>query len=136
MAARRCLISIREEIRELKFKLVDFHEKYTTHLFLETMPEYDPVYKYCYSTSCRSSPHELQSVDSWLRAISIHMSNRQLRHGGQFSDAVIITPPYLTSEKIKELWIEYEISRLRKKVRVRKLIAPKFSCRNYLLIPF
>jgi hypothetical protein len=125
MASRKSVKAIKEEIRLLRIKLEELLELYRTHLYLETMPVYDPLYKYCYVTSNFTLKYEDQSVDAWLRAIAIHMSRRHVGHGGGYSDAVIITPPRFTSENARDNWIEYRAERLRKKVRVKKPIVKK-----------
>jgi len=125
MPTKKTVSAIKDEIRNLRLKMVDLDEQYRTSLYLETMPDYGPTYKYCYSTSNLNIPSEYQSVDSWLRAIAIHMSKRSLGHGGDFCDAIIISQPYLTSEKQKEVWLDYETNKLSKVARIRKTVLVK-----------
>ena len=125
MASRKNLTAIKEEMRQLRIKIMELEEKYRTHLYLETM-SHSPTYQYCYSTSNFKINGADQSVDDWLRAIAIHMSQRRPGHGGGFCDAVIITTPYrVTSETEKEGWIKYQADKLRKTIRVKKPIVEK-----------
>ena len=125
MPARKSLVAIKEEIRQLHIKLMELEELYRTHLYLETMSS-SPTYQYCYSTSNFTIRGEDQNVDDWLRAIAIHMSRRRPGHGGGFCDAIIITTPYrVTSEAEKSGWINYQAGRLTKKIRVVKPLVEK-----------
>jgi len=117
---RKTLVVVKEEIRQLKLKLMELEELYRTYLYLETMSG-SPTYKYCYQTSNSKINIEFQSVNDWLRAIAIHISLRKPGHGGEKSDAIIITPLYFTDAKSRENWINYESTQLRKKVRLRKV---------------
>ncbi len=111
----------RKTTREKKFeitrKLMELEEEYGTLLYLETMPKYDPVYKYCYATSNFTLTHEQQSVDSWLRAIARHMSKRIPGHGGAKTDAEIVSIPCGLSDAAIERWIEYVTKKLRVKAK-------------------
>ena len=125
MASRKSVEAIKEEMRLLRIKLAELLELYRTQLYLETMPVYGPMYQYCYQTSNLKIKYEDQSVDAWLRAIAIHMSRRLVGHGGGYCNAIIITPPYLTSQSQKDGWVEYMAEKLNKKVRVKKPIVEK-----------
>lgn len=124
MGSRRSLSAIKEDIHLLRIKLMELEQDYRTYLYLETMT-HSPTYKYCYATSNFTLKYEDQSVDAWLRAIAMHMTQRLLGHGGGFSDAVIITPPYFTNANARDNWVKYIGEKLRKKVRVRKPIVEK-----------
>ena len=109
-------------IDELKFdaklKILEAKEEYETQLYFETMPKIDPLYKYCYTSSNWNIPVENQSVDAWLRAIIKHMSLRLPGHGGQKTNAVVITV-LKDYGKYEDLWIEYVSRKLRKCSRSR-----------------
>lgn len=107
--------SVDEQIFEAKLKLVELDEQYKTQLYFETMPEYDPLYKYCFDSSNRSIPAENQSIDAWLRAVIKHMGLRLPGHGGAKTNAVLVS---VNKEigKYEDLWIEYETRKLRKLV--------------------
>ena len=113
--------SIEEQIYEAKLKIVKATEDYQTQLYFETMPEYDPSYKYCFQSSNRSIANENQSIDAWLRAVIKHMALRLPGHGGAVTKAQLISIPENLSDKTKDIWIEYETQKLRKKVTSRKL---------------
>ena len=104
---------------------MELEQQYLTYLYLETMPNNDPSYKYCYQTSSDKIAWLDQSVDNWLRAVVIHMSQRKQSHGGEKSNAIIITPPDFTVGQARDNWITYQAEKLRKKVRVRKVKAIK-----------
>ena len=121
MATKRKQLTLQEEILAQRRRVYELEEQYITLLYFETMPEYGPQYKYCYQTSNFTIPGTLQSVDAWLRAVIMHMSKRHAGHGGGYSKAIVITPGSFTSEHARDSWIDYEIARLRKKVRVQKV---------------
>lgn len=112
-------ITIEQEIFDAKLKVVEADEQYKTQLYFETMPEYDPMYKYCYQTSNRSIASENQSVDAWLRAVIKHMGLRLTGHGGAKTNAVLVSANKEIG-KYEDLWIEYETRKLRKLVAKRK----------------
>jgi hypothetical protein len=101
---------------EAKIKIIEAQEDYETQLYLETMPKVGPLYQYCYTTSNRTVPYEHQSVDAWLRAIIKHMSLRLPGHGGQKTNAEVITI-LKDYGKYEDLWIEYVTRKLRKRSR-------------------
>lgn len=71
-----------QKIRDAQLKILKLEEECATQLYLETMPVYDPLYKYCFSTSNMTIPFEQQDIDAWLRAVIKHMSMRREGHGG------------------------------------------------------
>jgi hypothetical protein len=101
---------------EAKIKIIEAQEEYETQLYLETMPEVGPLYQYCYTTSNFKVPYEYQSVDAWLRAIIKHMSLRLPGHGGEKTNAEVITI-LKDYGKYEDLWIEYVTRKLRKRSR-------------------
>lgn len=111
-----------EKKLEITRKLMELEEEYGTLLYLETMPEYDPVYKYCYATSNFTLPYEQQSIDSWLRAIAKHMGGRRTGNGGAKTDAEIISIPSSLSDEAIERWIEYVTKKLRVKAKRKSKI--------------
>ena len=129
MATKRKDITLKEEIRLQRLRIYELQQEYITMLYFETMPEYDPMYKYSYAISNMKIPGLMQSVDAWIRAVIKHMSMRRPGHGGGYSKAVVITPLAFTSETARDNWIEYEIAKLRKKVRVvkPKVEKPKYK---------
>jgi hypothetical protein len=64
MATQPKKLTLKEEIRAQRLRIYELHEQYVTMLYFETMPDYDPLYKYCYQTSNFSIPGLLQSVDA------------------------------------------------------------------------
>ena len=112
------IAEIKNKSMDMELKIVEAQEEYETQLYLETMPNIDPMYQYCYSTSNRTIPYEYQSVDAWLRAIIKHMSLRLPGHGGQKTNAVVITV-LKDYGKYEDLWIEYVSRKLRKRSRSR-----------------
>jgi hypothetical protein len=129
MATKRKGVTLKEEIRLQKLRINELQQEYITMLYFETMPEYDPMYKYSYAISNMKIPGLLQSVDAWIRAVIKHMSMRLPGHGGGYSRALVITPYAFTTETARNNWIDYEIIKLRKKVRVvkEKVQKPKYK---------
>jgi len=129
MATQRKKLTLKEEIRAQRLRIYELHEQYVTMLYFETMPDYDPLYKYCYQTSNRSIPGLIQSVDAWIRAVIMHMLQRRPGHGGGYTKALVITPMSFTTENARDNWIEYESAKIRKKVRVvkPKVEKPKYK---------
>ena len=111
--------TIDEKLRNEKLSFVDLENEYITRLYFESMPEYDPTYKYCYQTSNNKIPHELQSVDGWIRAVIKHMAQRKASHGGGKTNSVLLTIPQLKTETGVNAWLEYAGNKLRKKIRVK-----------------
>ena len=129
MASQRKDITLKEEIRLQRLRIYELQQEYITMLYFETMPEYDPMYKYCYQTSNIKIPGLMQSVDAWIRAVIKHISMRRPGHGGGYSKAIVITPFTFTSETLRDNWIDYEIAKLRKKTRIvkEKVAKPKYK---------
>jgi hypothetical protein len=129
MAIQRKDITLKEEIRLQRLRIYELQQEYITMLYFETMPEYDPMYKYCYQTSNMKIPGLMQSVDAWIRAVIKHISMRRPGHGGGYSKAIVITPFTFTSETLRDNWIDYEIAKLRKKARIvkEKVAKPKYK---------
>ena len=113
--------TIEEQMYEAKLKIIEAQEEYETQLYLDTMPEIGPSYKYCYATSNWNIPVENQSVDAWLRAIIKHMALRLPGHGGEKTNAVVITV-LKDYEKYEDMWIDFTTRKLRKRAtsRVKK----------------
>ena len=129
MATQRKGVTLKEEIRSQRLRIYELQQEYITMLYFETMPEYDPLYKYCYQTSNMRIPGLMQSVDAWIRAVIMHMSQRRYGHGGGYTRAIVITPQAFTTENERDNWIEYESAKIRKKVRVvkPKVEKPKYK---------
>jgi hypothetical protein len=111
---------LKDEIWQQRKRVVAVREQYITQLYLETMPAYDPMYKYCYSTSNMQIPAQLQSVECWLRAVMQHMNARHTGHGGAASSAVIVTVPKMKSDAEINKWLDYQQDQLR--ARARKIM--------------
>ena len=112
-------MSVRQEIQQQKLKIFELQQQLCTALYLETMPEYDPLYRYSYDSSNMSIPAEYQDMDAWLRAIIIHMKRRKVGHGGGYTDAIILSCPDVVSENMKSAWINYYADKMRQKIKVR-----------------
>jgi hypothetical protein len=110
------------ELRAAKLKVLELEEQYATQLYFETMPVYDPLYKYCYGTSSMSIPYPLQSVDAWIRAVIKHMGLRKAGYGGAATKAVVVSVPALQTQDDIDAWIEDTGKQLRKKVRAKKIV--------------
>lgn len=113
--------SAKQLIRQQKLRIFELEEHYQTLKYFETMPEYDPLYTYCFSTSNRSISSFDQSVDAWVRAVVMHMATRRNGHGGAVTDAVVVSVPQFKSDAAVELWLEYVTTKLRKKARKVKI---------------
>ena len=111
-----------EELKfEAKMKIIEAKEEFETQLYFETMPKIDPSYKYCYTSSNWNIPVEHQSVDAWLRAVIKHMALRLPNHGGEKTNALVVSV-HKELGSYEDMWIEYETRKLRKltKSRVKK----------------
>jgi hypothetical protein len=115
--------TVKEQLDAARFKVFELEQEYQTQLYFETMPDYDPLYKYCYQTSCTSIPYPLQSVDAWIRAVIVHMSLRKTGHGGATTKAVLVSVPELQTQDAIDEWIEGTGKQLRKKMRAKASIA-------------
>ena len=114
--------TIEEQQFEAKIKIIEAKEEYETQLYFETMPKIDPLYKYCYTSSNWNIPVENQSVDAWLRAVIKHMSLRLPQHGGEKTNALVVTMFKDLRQTSEDMWIDYVTRKLRKlaKSRVKK----------------
>jgi hypothetical protein len=114
--------TVEEQLYELKLKAIEIDEEYRTQLYLETMPTVNPSYQYCYATSNFTIPAEQQSVDAWLRAVIKHMALRRPGHGGEVTNALLISIPTDLKTIGMDAWIDYETRKLKKRAtsRVKK----------------
>ena len=119
--------TIEEEIYEAKMKLMELKEDYATQLYFETMPKVNPLYNYSYQDSNMYIPWEYQSVDAWLRAIIKHMALRIPGHGGQATEALVITMYRQLTANDEAMWIDYITQKLKKhnKKRMPKPVTGK-----------
>jgi hypothetical protein len=115
--------SIQQLIYEQKLKIVELEDELLTQKYLETMPEYGPTYKYCYSTSNMSIPGLEQNIDNWLKAVIKHMGTRRYGHGGEKTNAMVISIPDFKNEQNLERWLSYTTDKIRKKATPRKRIS-------------
>jgi len=115
--------SIQQLIYEQKLKIVELEDELLTQKYLETMPEYGPTYKYCYSTSNMSIPGLEQNIDNWLKAVIKHMGTRRYGHGGEKTNAMVISIPDFKNEQNLERWLSYTTEKIRKKATPRKRIS-------------
>ena len=109
-----------QEISDLKLRIIELQQEYIVQLYFETMPEYDPLYKYCYSTSNRAINGEYQHIDFWLRAVIKHMATRRRGHGGEFTDSLLVQIPEFKTQASIDAYIDYVTAKLRKKIRLPK----------------
>jgi hypothetical protein len=123
MSKKASLQNLQKEIYEQKIKILELEDEYVMMLYFETMPAYDPLYKYCYQTSNRKIPGYLQCIDHWVRAMIKHMGLRHRGHGGEFTKAVLISVPDSTTQKKKDAWLQYATNKLSKQVRIKKVTA-------------
>jgi hypothetical protein len=112
--------SIQQLIYEQKLKIVELEDELLTQKYLETMPEYGPTYKYCYSTSNMSIPGLEQNIDNWLKAVIKHMGTRRYGHGGEKTNAMVISIPDFKTEQDMERWLSYINEKIRKKATPKK----------------
>ena len=118
--ARNSKLTLEQQIYEAKLAVVQAYEDYTTALYLDTMPTANPTYKYCYATSNMSIPAEYQSIDYWLRAIIKHMANRRSGHGGEVTDALLVSIANFPNQKAKDAWIDSITRKLNKRSKIVK----------------
>ena len=111
--------SIQQLIYEQKLKIVELEDALLTQKYLETMPEYGPTYKYCYSTSNMSIPGLEQNIDNWLKAVIKHMGTRRYGHGGEKTNAMVISIPEFNNNEGLEKWLNYTTDKIRKKATPR-----------------
>jgi hypothetical protein len=113
--------NIAEQVREAKLKVAKLEEEYKTQLYYETMPEYDPTYRYCYATSNRSLSADDQSFDAWIRAVIKHMGKRRKGHGGASTSAVLVSIPVGYTEAQIDEWLTYANDKLKRTALAYKL---------------
>jgi hypothetical protein len=118
--ARNSKLTLEQQIYEAKLAVVKAYEDYTTALYLDTMPTANPTYKYCYATSNMSIPAEFQCIDYWLRAIIKHMANRRMGHGGELTDALLVSISDFNNQIAKDAWIDSVTRELNKRSKIVK----------------
>ena len=112
--------SIQQQILEQKLKIAELEDELLTLNYLETMPEYGPTYKYCYATSNMSINGLEQHVDNWIKAVIKHMGTRRYGHGGEKTNAILISIPEFKTEQDMERWLSYTTVKIRKKAQPKK----------------
>jgi|LakMenE01Jun11ns_1017448.scaffolds.fasta_scaffold9560447_1 hypothetical protein len=117
--AKRTAKSIQQLIKEARLQIIKIEDKLRVQTYLETMPEYDPVYKYCYSISNYSIPYQSQSVAAWLQAVAQHMHKRKPGHGGEENFAFVVDIPQLNSEVAIDAWLAWIAADLKKRAKSR-----------------
>lgn len=111
--------TLRKQLSEARLRVFKLQEAYDTQRYLETMPDFDPLYQYCYSTSNFTIPYSEQSIDAWIRAIIVHMGGRKPGHGGEKTKAVVVSVPQFDNKEAAELWLDYVTKQLRVRVMPR-----------------
>jgi hypothetical protein len=111
--------SIQQQIWEQKLKIAELEDEIRTQTYFETMPEYGPTYKYCYATSNMSINGLEQHVDNWIKAVIKHMGTRRYGHGGEKTNAMLISIPEFKNEQDMERWLSYTTEKIRKKASPR-----------------
>lgn len=109
-----------QQIRDLNLRIIELEQDHIVQLYFETMPDYNPTYKYSYDISNMSVPGLLQHIDFWLRAVIKHMALRRSGHGGAYTDSVLVAIPAFHSQVSVDAYIAYVVAKLRKKIRVSK----------------
>ena len=109
--------SIQQQIWEQKLKIAELEDEIRTQAYFETMPEYGPIYKYCYATSNMSINGLEQHVDNWIKAVIKHMGTRRYGHGGEKTNAMLISIPEFKTEQDTERWLSYTTEKIRKKAK-------------------
>jgi hypothetical protein len=112
--------TLKKQLNDARKRVWQLEQDYKTQMYLETMPEYSPAYKYCFTTSNFTIPFDVIDIDAWLRAIIKHMATRPRGHGGAYTDAVVISIPKLTNTDDIERWLGFMNEVLRKKVTSRR----------------
>ncbi len=113
----RSKVSLDERVKQLEYELLELESEYKTQLYFETMPEYDPTYKYCYSTASRQIPAVHHHIDFWLRAVIKHMATRRAGHGGALTSAMLVSVPVGFSDRGIEHWLSFATEQLRKQAK-------------------
>ena len=109
--------SIQQQIWEQKLKIVELEDELLTLNYFETMPEYGPTYAYSYDKSNMSINGLEQHVDNWIKAVIKHMGTRRYGHGGEKTNAMLISIPEFKTEQAMERWLTYTIDKIRKKAK-------------------
>lgn len=104
----------------MKLRIVELEQDHIVQLYFETMPEYNPTYKYSYDEANMSVPGLSQHIDYWLRAVIKHMALRRPGHGGAYTDSMLVQIPVFNSQVSVDAYIAYIVAKLRKKIRVTK----------------
>ena len=112
--------SIQQLIYEQKLKVAELEDELLTLKYFETMPKFGPTYKYCYATSNMSIPGLEQNVDNWIKAVIKHIGTRSFGHGGEKTNAMLISIPKFESDEGLERWLSYTTEKIRKKATPRK----------------
>ena len=107
-------------LHDLRLEVFRLYNKYQAALYAETMPESDPVYKYCFASSNRAIPPTDQSVRAWLQAVADHMDMRAAAHGGCQNTTLVVEIPSLSSDKAIEQWLNVISNDLRQLAVKRK----------------
>lgn len=113
----RSIANLDQRIKQLEFELLEMEFEYKEQLYFETMPEYNPIYQYCYDTSNLKISPPNQHIDHWIRAVIKHMATRRASHGGARTASVLVTVPVGFSDKGIELWLAYTSEQLRKQAK-------------------
>ena len=112
--ARSPAKSVQQLIKEQKLRIAELEAELNTQLYFDTMPEYGPMYTYCYSNSSDRIPYDNYSVDAWIKATIRHMATRSRGHGGAKTKAVVISiPDSLPKENFDE-WLGLQTDKIRK----------------------
>ena len=112
--------SIQQQIWEQKLKIAELEDELRTQAYFETMPEYGPTYAYSYATSNMSTNGLEQYVDNWIKAVIKHMGTRRYGHGGEKTNAMLISIPEFKTEQDMERWLSYTADKMRKKAQPKK----------------
>ena len=112
--------TIQQLIWEQKLRIAELEDELLTQKYFETMPEYGPTYQYCYATSNMSINGLEQHVDNWIKAVIKHMGTRRYGHGGEKTNAMLISIPEFKNEQSLERWLSYTTDKIRKKAIPKK----------------
>lgn len=108
---------IQQLILEQKLKIAELEDELLTQKYFETMPEYGPTYKYCYATSNMAINGLEQNVDNWIKAVIKHIGTRSYGHGGEKTNAMLISIPEFKTEDSLERWLSYTTDKIRNKAK-------------------
>lgn len=109
-----------DAIWQQRVRVAELEDEYAVQLYFETMPAYDPLYKYCYQTSNMKIPAQYQSIDYWIRAVIKHMGLRHKGHGGANTKAILLSIPDNMSQANKDKWLAFVTNKISKIARVKK----------------